>query len=258
MFDKRAARWANPAIKKTAQERGFYPSDVEVALHQQVEQPANAALRTLRAGRTLGSAEWSKIFAYITVMLMRVPRKRRKGRDSFPNVLESTISRFRLEIESLRRPENVERVDSTLDLLVQLEASYAEAPPREVKEEINSPWPTQNIARAVATMAWRLVTIPRGRHVITSDNPACFFEPLGLGRDDSELTFPISPTLALMGSRQGQPGSIVEVTAKPGLVKEINRRMVSEAERFVFAHRRASWVEVIAGKEKPSLHRIRW
>lgn len=42
-------------------------------------------------------------------------------------------------------------------------------------------------------MAWRLVSIPKGHHLITSDNPAYFFESLGLGQGESELTFPVSP-----------------------------------------------------------------
>ncbi len=249
MFDKHASQWANPAIKKVAQERGFYPPDVETVLHEQVEKPANAALRTLRRRRPLGSAEWHDLLVYISVMLTRVPRKRRKGRESFPNVLETTMVRFRLEVESLRRPGNAHRVDKTLDLLAELEASYEEAPPDEVRAQIDSPWPTQRIARAVETLAWRLLAAWPDHHFITSDNPAHFFESLGLGRDESELTFPLSPELALLGSRQGRPGSLVLETAKPRLVKEINRRMASGAERFVFAHRKAGWIEVIAGKE---------
>lgn len=258
MYDKRSSEWTNPAISKAAQERDYYPPEIEAELNQQIEGPGHKTMKALRAGQTLGSTEWSDLLLYIAVMLMRVPRKRRKGREAVPQVLESTLSRFRGEIESLRHSGNVNRVSAALDLLDRLEAQYTVTPPDSVQEQISSPWPSDKIAGAVGSMTWRLVAIPGNHHLITSDNPAYFFESLGLGNIDSELTFPVSPTLALMGSRQGQPQTVLEVTAKPALVKEINRRMVSGAERFVFTHKKASWIEAVASKSNPSLNRIRW
>jgi hypothetical protein len=168
------------------------------------------------------------------------------------------MAQFRAEIESLRHPDNTDRVSAALNLLDRLEAQYAITPPGTVEEQINSPWPSEKIAGAIGSMTWRLVTIPRDHFLITSDNPAYFFESLGLGNDDSELAFPISPALALMGSRQGRPQTVIEVTAKPVLVKEINRRLASGAERFVFAHKNASWIKAIATKRNASLNRIQW
>lgn len=258
MYDKRTGEWSNPAISRAAQERDYFPPEIEVELNRQIEGPGHKALRALRARRTLGSSQWPDLLLYIAVMLMRVPRKRRKGREAVPQVLESTMSRFRSEIESLRDSDNTDRVNSALDLLDRLEAQYAVAPPDTVEEQISSPWPSDKIAGAVGSMTWRLVSIPDSHYLVTSDNPAYFFESLGLGNAESELTFPVSPTLVLMGSRQGQPQTVLELTAKPMLVKEVNRRMVSGAERFVFAHKKALWVEVIASKPNPSLNRIRW
>jgi hypothetical protein len=258
MLDKQSREWSRPTISKVAQERDYYPADIERELNRQVEAPGHVALKLLRGAQPLQSSQWVDLLGYIAVMLMRVPRKRRKGWEAVPQVLESTMSRVRAEIADLRRPDNDDRVNATLVFLDRLEAKYAVTPPEEVQRQISSPWPSDRIARAVGTMAWRLVSIPLGHYLITSDNPAYFFESLGLGRDESELTFPISPSLALMGSRQGDPQTVVKVTAKPVLVKEINSRIASGAERFVFTHRRAEWIEKIALRKNPSLNRIQW
>ena len=83
---------------------------------------------------------------YIGVMPMRVPRKRRKGRETVPQVLESTMSRFRAEISSLLNLGNADRVKAALELLDQLDAQYALVPPEEIQEQISSPWPSARIA----------------------------------------------------------------------------------------------------------------
>ncbi len=258
MFDKQSRQWTNPAVSQVAQERNFYPSDIEVELNRYVEGPGHVALKTLRAGTPPTPSQWGDLIIYVAVMLMRVPRKRRKGWEAVPQVLESTMSRFRRELSNLRGPDNEARINGALQLLDKLESEYAVILPEEVQQQITSPWPSARIAEAVRTMTWRLVSVPHPHYLITSDNPAYFFEWLGLGRPDSELTFPVAPNLALMGSRQGPPGAVIEVTAKPVLVKEINRRIASGAERFVFCHRRASWIETISMRKAASLNPIQW
>jgi hypothetical protein len=257
-YDKRACRWSRAAITKVAQERDFYPAEVEVELERHVEGPGHRALKTLRGGAVLSPSERDELLLYIAVMLMRVPRKRRKGHESVPDVLQSTMGRFRDELAALRGAANLERVDTTLRLLDDLESKYAIEPPPEVLEQIASPWPSTNIAEAVRTMTWRLVQIPRSHYVVTGDNPAYFFESLGLGRKESELTFPISPQLVLLGNRQGNPGEALMAQASVSIAKELNRRLISGSERFVFSHKKAAWAATVALRPSPVLNRIQW
>jgi hypothetical protein len=104
MFDKQSGQWSHAAISRVAQERGYYPPDVEVALERYVEAPGHVALKALRAGTVLSPDQRDDLLVYVPVMLMRVPRKRRKGREAVPEVLESTMSRFRAEVAALRGP----------------------------------------------------------------------------------------------------------------------------------------------------------
>jgi hypothetical protein len=81
---------------------------------------------------------------------------------------------------------------------------------------------------------------------------------LGLGNPDSELTFPLAPGVALLADWQGAPFSVSVFTAKTGLVRKVNRRVVSGAERFIFSHAPQPWLAKVASKEYPYLSRIQW
>lgn len=111
---------------------------------------------------------------------------------------------------------------------------------------------------AVASMTWRMAFTNGPQFFITSDNPAFFFEAFGIGTPQSEVAFPLSPDLSLMGSRQGDPGAILLVEVKPKVVREVNRRMVASAERLVFCHEKQPWLPAMIGKSKPYLSRISW
>jgi hypothetical protein len=48
------------------------------------------------------------------------------------------------------------------------------------------------------------------------------------------------------------------MTTTRDIAKEINRRVASGAERFVFSSVRARWIETLATRRNPFLSRIRW
>jgi len=138
------------------------------------------------------------------------------------------------------------------------EEQFALAPPANVLEQVRSPWPSREVLELVAKKTWRLVFSEPSISFVTSDTPAVFFEGLGLGNPDSELTMPLSPTLALIADHKGAPAATTVVRARPSLVREVNRRVVADAERFVFARTPQSWVRSAAHKTRPYLSRIQW
>jgi hypothetical protein len=258
MFDKATRRWSEAAIAKVAQERDYYPPDVEARITSEVEAPGHIALGVVRNSGLPGPAERDALVYYVALMLMRGPRKRRRGWEVFPDTLDQTLSEIRAELRGLRTVQNSESADSALRMIDQLDEKYRGEAPPEVIEAIKSPWPSDNIVQAVRSMAWRFVRVPGGHFLITSDTPAFFFESIGLGPEAAELTWPISPSLALLGSRQGEPSSSRLLGAKPPLVREINRRLAVGAERFIFSPRKATWIEAIALRMPTALHRINW
>ena len=86
-------------------------------------------------------------------------------------------------------------------------------------------------------MTWRILVSNNENAFLTSDNPFHFFESMGLANPDVEVSVPLSSTVSLHASYQGQPETTLFIHAEPRLVKEINRRTASGADRFLFFHR---------------------
>jgi hypothetical protein len=107
-------------------------------------------------------------------------------------------------------------------------------------------------------MPWHVVHSSGPDYFLTSDNPAFFFEAYGIGKPESELTFPIATDLALFASWQGPQNSTYNHEAKQRLVREANTRIASAAERFVFYYRQEEWVAKVSNNKQPYLSRILW
>lgn len=258
MFDKRSREWQNAAIAKVAQQRGYFSEEVEKELNKFVEGPGHIALRTIRGGQMLERQMGGDLLSYIAVMMMRVPKKRRLSLSIVPGSIDRVISTTRDQISSLKSPETDQRVEELLAEIDRIEQrAYLEIP-EQMAEQIESPWPTKKVLEGVHSMCWRLVTVPDDSPLITSDNPAFYFSAYGIGSAESELTFPISPQLALLGSRQGPPGEVIVLSEKRPIAKEITRRIAVGAERFIFAARPYSWVQKISQRSEPDLNRIKW
>jgi hypothetical protein len=88
-------------------------------------------------------------------------------------------------------------------------------------------------------MRWAVVRAGGDLGFITGDTPVTWVDPTlappfcyGLGLRGVEVTFPVSPKVALFGTWEGPTGSI---RAKDPLVQEFNARRVVFAERYSFA-----------------------
>lgn len=258
MFDKLTETWSNPAIKRIAQQRDYFAPEVETRLTQLVEFPGNGALNVLRSGELPDEAGGGALLSYIAVMMMRVPRKRRQSLSLVPGSIDQVVDRTKQELLELATPETERRVASLLLELDRIAARLHADLPEQMKAHIDNPWPSEQVLKGIHSMCWRLVTVPADAPLITSDNPAFYFSAYGIGSPESEMTFPISPSLVLLGSRQGPEGQVSRLLGKRPIAKEVNRRMAVGAERFVFCHRRLPWVSAIAKRTEPDLNRILW
>jgi hypothetical protein len=258
MYDKTTRVGATVPIKVVAQSPDYYEQHVERELSA-IEGPAHAALARVIKERRLGTNERDAIAYYIAVLMYRVPRRRRKGEEMIPRVLDDTIRAVQADIETwaATRPADDPLVARRRAEVDEIAAKYRVTPPAEVRDQLRTPWPSEKVFGLIAQKTWRLVLSTKERFV-TSDNPAFFFEGFGLGNPASELTFSLSPEIALLADWQGAAYSTVVVSAKPWLVREVNRRIVSGAERFVFAHAPQAWLPKVAKKQHPYLSRIQW
>lgn len=261
MFDKKTFVSKAVPIKNAAQAPGYYDDDVEQQLNDLVEAPANLALDCLRNGQQLSPEHRNHLAVYIAVMLKRVPRTRRNALENIvPKVLEDTINETINKLRKLAETsERKELLDQRLAEVERLRKEYREQPPDEVVDQIRSPWVSVRMLSAVARMTWRIFRAPDHEAFVTSDNPAYFFESYGIGTENSEIVFPVSSQCALHGSFQGSEGESLYM-AKPWteFAREVNRRMVAGAERFVFSESKKTWLPAVAKKPRPYLSHIRW
>jgi Protein of unknown function (DUF4238) len=134
---------------------------------------------------------------------------------------------------------------------------FSKAPPQNIVDMIRTPFWSPETILCVHNMVWRVVVAPPLTFYLTCDTPTHLSEWAGVGTPESELTFPISKDLALIGSHTGRAASIDYVHPQGELVAEVNRRMVNCAERFIFSHAKDAWISELANNPPP-FNRIRW
>lgn len=109
----------------------------------------------------------------------------------------------------------------------------------------------------VLSMEWRLLRTNGPIYFLTGDNPAFYFEGLGLARPASELTFPLSSQQVLWGSHMPVRGPW-RLPARQGMVKEANKRLAFGAQRFIVYRQKAEWMQKLASNKSPHLNSIQW
>jgi hypothetical protein len=259
VHDKREDLAHLAEIEHVAQSKGFYSNDTEDMLARDVELPGSAAIEKLTRNQFLSGAERAHVAIYIAVMFKRVPAARRHATELIPGTLTNLANEFRQAIRSLgaqgAAPELIAR---RLDELDAAERKLAEKTPQNVLDVIREPWPSEELVRLLLRMTWRVLISSGPQYFITTDNPAFIFKAYGLGKDKSELCFPLSTTHLLHSSWQNSGLPLVFTSVRTAIVKEMNRRLASGAERLAFFHEPAPWLSAMVTKESPYLSVIQW
>lgn len=248
-------------IEEVAQSRGFYDAETEVELATLVESPASPALAKLRRSEPLEPSERLAIAVYIATMLRRVPKNRARAHELLPAVLEATVDNLQREIEDIARLGKVssEVIARRLSEIAALREKYKLDPPEPVKAEIHNPRPTAAVLLPVLGMTWRILVADAPEFFLTTDNPAFFHEGYGLGREQSELRFPLSPTHALHGSwTPDAQGLVAFHPASKECVREFNRSLAADATKLAFSHYKAPWITTLVHRANPYLSRLVW
>ena len=261
------------AIKNVLQKRGFYSPEMETFLARSVELPGNLVIdkltRSAVEGRRIVGAERlteierAELAVYIGAMIRRVPYNREWSRGLRPETIAKAAGQVRARIGQFAAdpgadPALAARMYAELERL-EVECRDG-SPPEVVVRTIEDPIPGERIVAALHEMTWRVLVSSGPQLFITTDNPAFFFrwEGFGLGNTQSELSIPLSSTHCLHGSRQGPRGGLLYVAADQKIVKEINRRLASQATRLAVYHRPAPWLTGLLAKGDLYLSRIAW
>lgn len=242
-YERHTGRCFRSNVKNVAQERGFFPKDVERRLEQEIESPANVVLQKIRARQQISETEKVTLATYMATLMKRVPSHRQWLAGRIPDQLNETFGKLVEGLKELRqgRPDLASKIDHRLLQVQTLRNAYEEKLPPGLLERVNEPWPGVNVVAALAAMTWRLCTADGPSFFVTSDNPLFFFSCWGVASQLSEVSFPIDTRLVLHGSFQpGRDCCYSPVSQQ--LVKELNRRAVSVAKRHIFYFRREEWL----------------
>ncbi len=255
-YDKHINRSFSTQVKSIANETGMYSDELEDHLATQVEDPAKPAILKLRAKERLTPEERLALAKYIVVLWKRVPKARERVIARLPQVADEVHDNLRSQLDQLaeQSPDLVDKVDQWRIRIAEVIAKQRQNPSPEIWYHSIRSQSNPKVVDALLSMNW--VFLHSERHqFLTGDNPVFFFEHEGIGKPTSELTLPLSSSIALWATRLPRP-SMRFLSASPSGVKEINRRTVQNSIRFVYARDDEAWILPFTTKQQWRLTRL--
>ena len=258
MYDKQTRVFSEVGINGVAQEKAYYDPEIEEALAGEIEAPGKLIIDKLLNREVIDDGERTKLSLYFMIMLSRGPRQRRKSTELVPGIRDQVIKETELAIKEWITDEHENSMAySRLQELEHAREEFLDEIPQNVIDIIRRPHFSESTVECIFNMCWHILPVHPGMHFVTCDTPAHSFECFGLGNLESEYTITLSKDFALIGEHK-RKSRICYERSNAKLVKEVNRRILSHAERFVFSPRKVDWIEAVAQKKDPFLSRISW
>ncbi|MHB0914165.1 MAG: DUF4238 domain-containing protein [Thermoleophilia bacterium] len=252
VYNKQGEKFPS-SISKAARIKGFYTESIENFLANEIENPANCVLEKIRAYKAITQEDKRVFSEYLVSMMKRVPRGKERVRELAPVVIQDVRDEFKnkgWKTILSERPEITlttgqfeKAVDHYLD-------KYSKEFPDHIWLDNLTPEQSPQVMGALTNMTWRFLTCKHSPAILTSDNPVFYDESIGIGRPESEISFPVSSHIALWASwrtnlKEGYFPTTVQV------VKELNRRTAYNATNNIYHLRDESWI-------LPFLKKGRW
>ncbi len=226
---------------------------------EQLEKPANVVFEKIRNQQTITDSDRQVFAKYMTLMTRRVPARKDLVADQFPSVVEAEKANLEdLFANALSRvdPSDEETIavlqNNLADGRTLLDSYKCNGMPREMELRTIVEADMPDVRAAILRMTWQLFVASDDDRFVTGDNPVHSLKGgVGFTKPYSELTFPVSSRVVLIGSfRNVRPGY---VPAKSELVKEVNRRLIATAKTFAYSSRNPKWIVTIM---KKNFHRF--
>ena len=224
-------------------ELGLYSDEVETNLAKQTEQPGHAVLDKVIDELPLTAADRSALAKYIIVLWKRVPVAKERSLSRMPVIMDEVHDELMAEIDAMvvDDPTFQEKAESKrLEVTAYIDTLKADPPPSFWYDGFSLDEITMS-EETLLSMNW--VFLRGGNNqFLTSDNPVFFFPSEGLGRLQSELTFPISSSIALWATRLPRKQGLY-MDASLSVVRQINARTAANSKRFVFSKTNDAWIK---------------
>lgn len=230
VYDKVRAQWFSSHPKSVANEADLWPDEIETFITESVEEPARRVIEQLRQKLPLTPQDRTALSRYIAFLWKRVPAGRTRFLNSTPQVAEEIRRDLNARLSSEEQRLTANRY---------IDEIIAEPPLALWQTSMGEEF-KRDVEGTISRMDWTVLHTDRTSY-LASDNPVFFFAADGIGRPTSEMTIPFSSRAALIG-RNAAGNMPLHVNAHPYQVREINRRAVFNATRFIFAQATLPWM----------------
>jgi hypothetical protein len=257
VYEKGARRIFCTTTQNVAKENRRWPEAVEHYLANQIEGPARPVLDRIRNHQPITANDKQAFSDYMLVMVKRVPKGLERMRASFPATREKAFAQLKSDILRLLQedPSHNSILQQLLEALPRLKARYENEFPMEVWYSTLNLDSLPRVRAILPAMTWVFLTSDKKQPFLTSDNPFFFFEGLGIGRPESQITFPISSGTTLWATwRKDLTEGYVQ--AKDADIRKTNRRTASAATRYVYCSQNAQWVATLINKRNLRRNRL--
>lgn len=245
---------SRPGQPKTeANVNGLWPGELEKHLAQKIEGPAIDIINRIRQRQPVEADEKVVLATYLLTMWKRVPAARERMANHIPDVADGIrADYFQLVDHSAARDElTVEAATASKELIAaHLEIAIANKPDYYWHYTLRD-GATPRMMDALRAMDWTFL-VSDSDPFLTCDDPLFFFTQMGVGRDASELSIPLSTTITLLAHRQGEQRQQFRA-ARHSTVVQLNRRTAFNARRFMYSEMPLEWaLKIGARKIRPS------
>lgn len=202
VYDKQTRSHYRTQAKSTANETGMYSPELESFLANDIEQPAQTVLEKIRQQKDVSSEDKVALSRYIGFMWQRVPKGRLRALTHvLPQAADELKEEMLAELDraAAAHPDLAHLAPERRALILEIIAKQKETASPELWQKAMLENRSPRVAAAIAGMSWKFVVSERDQF-LTSDNPLFFFEHEGIGRPQSELSFPISAAVCLVAS----------------------------------------------------------
>lgn len=221
---------------------------------EQLEKPANSVFDKIRNLQPIDDSDRGVFAAYMVIMTRRVPSRKELVKEQFPLVLEQQWQRITEEIESAISQTDssdtgrITLLTARLDACRQIIETYRQnGMPREMELKTIVESAAHRVLEAMLSMRWQFFIAPDRHRFLTGDNPVHTFKGgVGFSKPYSELTFPVSSRVVLLGTYRKVRQDYVPATVQ--FLKEINRRVIATATNYAYSSRNERWVVTVMGK----------
>lgn len=258
VYEKNGPLKFQTTVINTANEKNYYGQEVENYLSKEIEGPANSVINKIRNRVNISNEDKMTLAIYMVVMLKRVPQSKLRMREMAPDVANKLQAKWDDETNQLIRTnqDQEEYYRKRLNELKENQEKFLKDPPKDFWLALIPPERTPSVIKILQKMTWLFLTNDTEPVFLTCDNPVFYFSELGIGRSESEVTFPIASNITLWASwRKDLTEGYVQ--AKSQACKEINRRTAFNATRFIYYKRDDDWVHNFINKKHLKLNFLR-